>query len=89
MKPLSNLYKLIFAFILTILYAGTAYSQTFKYAFVTDTHVGTATGEEDLRRTVADINQQNDLDFILVTGDITEMGTKLEIQLAKEVLSAH
>lgn len=62
-------------------------AQTFKYAFVTDTHVGTETGEEDLRRTVNDINQQNDLDFILVTGDITEMGTKVEIKLAKEILS--
>ncbi|MBE9600086.1 PQQ-binding-like beta-propeller repeat protein [Pedobacter sp. MC2016-24] len=61
-------------------------AQTFKYAFVTDTHVGTDTGEEDLRRTVNDINQQNDLDFILVTGDVTEMGTKLEIKLAREVL---
>ncbi len=63
-------------------------AQTFKYAFVTDTHVGTQTGEEDLRRTVADINRQNDLDFVLVTGDVTEMGTLIEIKLAKEILSA-
>ncbi|WP_449435431.1 metallophosphoesterase family protein [Pedobacter steynii] len=62
-------------------------AQAFKYAFVTDTHVGTETGEEDLRRTVNDINLQNDLDFIIVTGDVTEMGTKLEIKLAKEILS--
>lgn len=62
-------------------------AQTFKYAFVTDTHVGTATGEEDLRRTVGDINKQTDLDFILVTGDVTEMGTKLELKLAKSILS--
>lgn len=61
--------------------------QSFKYAFVTDTHIGTATAEEDLRRTVKDINNQNDLDFILVTGDVTEMGTKLEIKLAKGILN--
>lgn len=63
-------------------------AQTFKYAFVTDTHVGTATGEEDLRRTVKDINSQQDLDFVLITGDVTEMGTKREIALAKEVLGS-
>jgi outer membrane protein assembly factor BamB/predicted phosphodiesterase len=63
-------------------------AQSFKYAFVTDTHVGTDTGEEDLRRTVADINKQNDLDFVLLTGDVTEMGTLKEIKLAKEILSA-
>ena len=63
-------------------------AQSFKYAFVTDTHVGTETGEEDLRRTVTDINKQNDIDFILVTGDVTEMGTLKEIKLAKKILSA-
>ncbi len=63
------------------------YAQNFKYAFVTDTHVGTATGEEDLRRTVADINAQADIDFVLITGDVTEMGTNEELKLAKEILS--
>ncbi|WP_432713660.1 PQQ-binding-like beta-propeller repeat protein [Pedobacter sp.] len=55
---------------------------------MTDTHVGSSTGEEDLRRTVADLNQQKDLDFILLTGDVTEMGTLKEIKLAKEILSS-
>ncbi len=62
-------------------------AQSFKYAFITDTHVGTATGEEDLRRTVKDINSQPDLDFIVVTGDVTEMGTRLEIKLANSILN--
>jgi len=82
----SKLTLLLFFIVLSAI--GGAQAQTFKYAFVTDTHVGTSTGEEDLRRTVQDINRQNDLDFILVTGDVTEMGTKLEIKLAKEILSA-
>lgn len=62
-------------------------AQDFKYAFVTDTHVGSSTGEEDLRRTVADINELSDIDFIIVTGDITEMGTNNELSLAKQILS--
>lgn len=70
-----------------LLIANFSYAQQFKYAFVTDTHVGTATGEEDLRRTVADINSQNDIDFVLVTGDVTEMGTNEELKLAKKILS--
>lgn len=74
-------------FLLVICFFNSA-AQTFKYAFVTDTHVGTATGEEDLRRTVKDINEQHDLDFILLTGDITEMGTKKEIKLAKTILKS-
>jgi outer membrane protein assembly factor BamB/predicted phosphodiesterase len=74
-------------FSLLLLLAFSAPAQTFKYAFVTDTHVGTATGEEDLDRTVQDINTQKDVDFILVTGDLTEMGTRKEIQLTKSILS--
>ncbi|ATP56001.1 metallophosphoesterase [Pedobacter ginsengisoli] len=79
--------KSIIVFIVLLVSFLNVDAQAFKYAFVTDTHVGTETGEEDLRRTVNDINLQNDLDFVIVTGDVTEMGTKAEIKLAKEILS--
>ena len=62
-------------------------AQQFKYAFVTDTHIGSSTGEEDLNRTVADINLQKDIDFVIITGDITEMGTNDELKLAKSIFS--
>lgn len=80
--------KYSFFFIILITCCLSTNAQTFKYAFVTDTHVGTATGEEDLRRTVNDINKQTELDFVLVTGDVTEMGTRLEIKLAKSILAS-
>ncbi len=62
-------------------------AQNIKYAFVTDTHIGSQNADEDLRRTVADINAQEDVDFVIITGDITEMGTNEELLLAKEILS--
>jgi outer membrane protein assembly factor BamB/predicted phosphodiesterase len=65
----------------------TVFAQNFKYAFVSDTHIGASTGEEDLRRTVADINSQKDLDFVVITGDITEMGTNEELKLAKSIFA--
>lgn len=60
----------------------------FRFAFLSDTHIGSPNGgaEEDLRRTVADINQMNDIAFVVITGDITELGTDAEIKLAKEIL---
>ncbi|WP_199117411.1 PQQ-binding-like beta-propeller repeat protein [Pedobacter sp. ASV28] len=79
---MKNLFVAMLLFI-----ANLTHAQNFKYAFVTDTHVGTATGEEDLRKTVADINLQTDINFVLVTGDVTEMGTNNELRLAKEILS--
>lgn len=62
--------------------------QEFKFAFVTDTHIGSPNGiaEEDLQRTIADINSQKELDFVLFTGDITEMGTDEEIKTAKAII---
>ncbi len=63
-----------------------ASAQSFQFAFVTDTHVGSDTGEEDLRRTIDDINRTPDLDFVLLTGDITEMGTNAELKLAGEII---
>ena len=61
-------------------------AQTFKFAHVTDTHVGSETGEADLRRTIEDINNQKDLDFALFTGDITEMGTNKELETAGKLI---
>ena len=60
----------------------------FRFAFLSDTHIGSPNGgaEEDLRRTVADINQMTDIAFVVITGDITELGTNAEIKLAREIL---
>lgn len=64
------------------------HGQTFKFAHVTDTHVGGATGEEDLRRTVKDLNTLKDIDFVILSGDITEFGADQELKLAKQILDS-
>src|SRR6476659_848611 len=60
----------------------------FRFAFLSDTHIGSPDGkaEEDLRRTVAEINRMNDIAFVVITGDITELGTNEEIRRAKQIL---
>jgi outer membrane protein assembly factor BamB len=67
-----------------------AQHKPFRFAFVSDTHIGSPDGraEEDLRRTVADINATPGLAFAVLTGDITEMGTNAEIALAKAILDS-
>ncbi|RYG20251.1 MAG: metallophosphoesterase [Chitinophagaceae bacterium] len=76
-----------FLLLLLFSFSFSAFSQDFNYAFISDTHIGATTGEEDLRRTVADINAQKNLDFVVITGDITEMGTNEELKLAKSIFS--
>src|ERR1044072_5222348 len=58
-----------------------------RFAFLSDTHIGSPDGkaEEDLRRTVEDINKRSDLDFAVITGDITELGTNEELARAKQL----
>lgn len=82
--------KKIFS-ILFFLLLGSAvlFAQTsFRFAHLTDIHVGSTTGEEDLRRTVRDLNQQHNLQFIIISGDISEFGSDEQLRLAKQILDS-
>ncbi|RYZ54788.1 MAG: metallophosphoesterase, partial [Chitinophagaceae bacterium] len=67
-----------------------AQKKPFRFAFISDTHIGSPNGgaDEDLRRTVADINSMSDVDFVVLTGDITELGKNEELALAKQILDS-
>ncbi|HET9057648.1 MAG TPA: metallophosphoesterase [Chitinophagaceae bacterium] len=58
----------------------------FCFAFISDMHISLPNGfaAEDLRRTVQDINAMNNIAFVVITGDITELGKNAEFQLAKK-----
>jgi calcineurin-like phosphoesterase family protein len=80
--------SVIFYFLLH--FSISAQSKVFRFAFISDTHIGSPNGsaEEDLRRTVQDINERNDIAFVVLTGDITELGTNKELALAKQILDS-
>lgn len=59
-----------------------------KFAWLTDTHVGARTGEEDLRIVVTDINQQGDVDFVIVSGDVSELDVEDNLATAKRILDS-
>jgi len=58
----------------------------FSFALVTDTHIGGEGADEDLRRTVDDINATDSIAFVIVSGDVTEFGSDTELRLAKRIL---
>ncbi|HTN36100.1 MAG TPA: metallophosphoesterase, partial [Arachidicoccus sp.] len=60
----------------------------FKFAQISDTHVGSATGAADLRRTVKDINADSSLKFVIHSGDVTEFGADSELRLARQILDS-
>ena len=65
-------------------------SKPFRFAFISDTHVGSPNGgsEEDLRRTVRDINAMSDVEFVVITGDITELGTNQQLKFARQLFDS-
>src|SRR5215475_12630911 len=84
MKKLIILLVFLQAFLLQ------AQVKSFRFIHISDTHIGSPNGgaEEDLRRTVRDINQMNDVAFVIITGDITELGTDRELETAKRILDS-
>lgn len=62
----------------------------FRFAFITDLHIQmeNASPEQDLENVIRDINQQHNIDFVLVGGDITEFGDKPSLDKAKALLSS-
>jgi outer membrane protein assembly factor BamB/predicted phosphodiesterase len=62
-----------------------ACAKPLHFAWLSDTHVGSPTGADDLRATIKDINSQSDLEFVIVSGDVTELGKNEEFELAKGI----
>jgi outer membrane protein assembly factor BamB/predicted phosphodiesterase len=73
-------------FLLILILSTLTFSQQFKFAWLTDIHVGYPTAQEDLQRSVDDINSKEDISFTIVSGDITATGTLQELSLAKTIL---
>ncbi len=57
----------------------------FRFAMLSDTHIGNETAKEDLERSIRDINAQPDVAFVMISGDITEFGSDEELKLAKSL----
>jgi len=58
----------------------------FRFVLLSDTHVGSSTGAEDLRAAVHDINEMTNAAFVVLSGDVTEYGSREFLQLAREIL---
>ena len=60
----------------------------FSFALLTDTHISSSNPRpmEDLQRSIADINQNPEIEFVVVTGDLTENGDRVSIEAVKAAL---
>ena len=66
-----------------------AQENTVRFAFLSDTHYSEGSGAvRDLSRCVKDVNTLDNLDFVLVGGDLTDFGTDEEITAVKQILDS-
>lgn len=69
--------------------AAGAQTSPVRFAYLSDTHISEGSPRnENLKRCIADINAQEDIQFTLLGGDITEFGSDHEIGLAKALLDS-
>lgn len=73
-------------YMLFLAYIASAQTETFKFAFFTDLHIGTSTAPKDLTDAINDVNSRSDIDFVLVNGDVTELGTNAQLDEVKILL---
>ncbi|MDD3715638.1 MAG: PQQ-binding-like beta-propeller repeat protein [Candidatus Marinimicrobia bacterium] len=60
--------------------------QPLTFAFLADTHIGTAIGAEDLRNSVRDINRLEEIEFVILAGDATEYDLAGELDTVKAIM---
>lgn len=59
-----------------------------SFALLTDTHISSSNPRpmEDLQRSIEDINKNPAIEFVIVTGDLTESGDRASIEAVKAAL---
>jgi outer membrane protein assembly factor BamB/predicted MPP superfamily phosphohydrolase len=58
-----------------------------RFAWISDLHVGSQGAADALERAVGQLNRQDGIRFVILTGDITEMGSDEELHTARRVLA--
>lgn len=79
--------KRIFLLALLCLTLSSLRGEDFRFALLTDIHVSSdSLAYNDLRRSVEQINKTRNLDFVIVSGDVTEEGDRASLKRVKYLL---
>ncbi len=78
--------KIALCILFSLLVSVSTFCQNYKYAWITDTHIGAPNADVDLQSVVNDINKRSEIKFVVATGDIAEKGRNSELELAKQIL---
>jgi len=63
-------------------------TKPFRFALMSDLHISVAKHQpsEDLQRAVSDVNNLTGIDFVIVSGDVSDRGDTVSLRMAKRML---
>ena len=68
---------------------GKVADETFSFAWISDNHLGSfAYAEDDLRQAIEDINSMDSIEFVILSGDLTEFGVTSEFALLQRMIDS-
>ncbi|MGE5363387.1 MAG: PQQ-binding-like beta-propeller repeat protein [Bacteroidota bacterium] len=79
-------YKILFYAFILFISSQCIYAQDLKFAWISDLHIGYKNADADLQSIVENINGQQQLSFVIATGDIAEQGFNDQLMQAKKIL---
>ena len=77
--------KITFFFLLALSFQ--IYSQTYKYAIMSDIREGNVKSADNISKVISDINSNKEISFAVIIGDLTENGNNTELDSVKQILS--
>ena len=81
-------YSVIIILLIYLFFFNANASNPFRFVFFTDLHISTLNPNpsEDLQNAVNEVNNTSGLDFVLVSGDVSQIGDSASLRLAKQML---
>jgi len=78
----------IFLFLLSIQFTVFA-AKPFRFALLTDLHISVSKPQntEDLQQVITDVNADNRIEFVLISGDISDLADSASLKMSKKILS--
>ena len=81
---------LFFFFLLLVgLHCSVFATKPFRFALFSDLHISSLNQQpsEDLQRAISDVNALQGIEFVIISGDVSNLGDTVSLRMAKQLLS--
>jgi 3',5'-cyclic AMP phosphodiesterase CpdA len=82
--------KIFYIFLFLLLIQFTVFAaKPFRFALFTDLHISVSKPQntEDLQQVITDVNADGSIDFVLISGDISDLADSASLKMTKKILT--